>query len=101
MIKDTKSISMVESIEFIDKKSEQGAKAIAFISKFSEIKPKDAKEMRTKIEDLKLIKLNDYHTTKIIDLLPENAEEVNKIFTDVSLDEDETKKIIDIVKQYK
>jgi DNA-directed RNA polymerase subunit F len=56
--------------------------------------------MREKLEGLDLMKINDRHISKIIDLLPSNTEEVNKIFVDVGLDEDEAKKVIDIVKQY-
>lgn len=100
MIRNSESLSMAEASEYIDKKSEQGAKALTFIKKFTKLNSEKAKEMRKKLEGLELVKLNEYNITKVIDLLPENAEEVNKIFTDVSLDEDETKKIIDIVKQY-
>jgi len=37
---------------------------------------------------------------KIIDLLPENQEDLNKI-VDISLDENETKKILETVKEFK
>jgi DNA-directed RNA polymerase subunit F len=37
---------------------------------------------------------------KIVDFLPENAEEVNKIFNEVSLNEEEINKILEIVKKY-
>jgi DNA-directed RNA polymerase subunit F len=43
---------------------------------------------------------SDY-ITKIVDTLPETPEELNKIFIDVSLDEDETKKILDSIKKFK
>jgi DNA-directed RNA polymerase subunit F len=43
---------------------------------------------------------SDY-IVKIIDTLPENSEELNKIFIDVSLDEDETRKILDTIKKFK
>ena len=39
--------------------------------------------------------------SKLIDVLPEKAEEVNKIFIDVSLDENETQKILDTIKEFK
>ena len=39
--------------------------------------------------------------SKIIDILPDKAEEVNKIFIDISLDENETKKILDTIKEFK
>ena len=41
------------------------------------------------------------HVAKIIDFLPEDASDLNKIFTDVSLDENEIKQIKDIVAKYK
>ena len=48
-----------------------------------------------------MLKLKQEHIVKIVDLLPEDALDLNKIFTDVSLDEDETTKILEIVKKYK
>ena len=82
-----------------DKDSEVEVKG--FIKKFVKSKPEEAKEMRKKIEALDLLKLKPDHISKIIDLMPENDESLNKVFTDVSLDEDETKKILDIIKEYK
>ena len=48
-----------------------------------------------------LLKIKNEHIVKIIDLMPEDASDLNKIFTDVSLTEDETKKILEAVKQFK
>lgn len=100
-MKNTELLSMAESAEYLDKKKESDAKMLAFIKKFTELSPKDAKEMKEKIEALGLIKINPEKTVKIVDLLPDNSDEVNKIFSDVSLDEEEINKIVDIVKQYK
>lgn len=101
MMKNTELLSIAESAEYLDKKKESDAKMLAFIKKFTELSPKDAKEMKEKIEALGLIKINPEKTVKIVDLLPDNSDEVNKIFSDVSLDEEEINKIVDIVKQYK
>ena len=38
---------------------------------------------------------------KIIDTLPEDSENLNKIFNDISLDEDESKKILQTIKENK
>ena len=46
------------------------------------------------------MKLKSDYISKIIDVLPETNEDVNKIFADISLDENETQKILDTVKQY-
>jgi len=47
------------------------------------------------------MKMKDEHIVKIIDILPDNEEELNKIFAGINLDENETKKILDTVKEYK
>jgi len=72
-----------------------------FIKKFIDLSPKDAKELRKKLESLELMKLKNEQAVKIIDLTPENDADLNKIFIDVSLDEDETKKILETVKEFK
>ena len=101
MIKKTTTLSMAESLEYVvtDKKSENPTRD--FIKKFVKLNPKQAKELRKKIEDLKIIKINEANISKLIDILPEKTEEVNKIFIDVSLDENEIKQILDTIKEFK
>ncbi len=101
MIKNTEILSMAEASKYLDKKDERGADALAFIKKFVKIDAKGAEEMKKKLKDLDLIKLRDEHIAKIIDMLPENSDELNKIFAGGSLDEDETKKILEIAKEFK
>jgi DNA-directed RNA polymerase subunit F len=101
MIKNSEPISMTEAQKYIDAKSEQGAKALEFIKKFSKLNAKDSEKMKEELTNLENVKLNSANIAKIIEILPETSEEVSKIFTDVHLDEDETKKVIDIVKQFK
>lgn len=90
-------LSMAEVLEYAKKDSEESV----FIKKFVKIKPEEAREFRKKLEGLELMKLKNEHIVKIVDLLPENQEDLNKIFVGVNLDEDETKKILDTVKQFK
>ena len=98
MIKKSTPLSMAESTEYLKKDQEE---IKGFIGKFTKIKPKEAKELRIKLEDFDSMKIRAFQISKVIDLLPTTPEEINKIFTDVSLNEDETKKIIDLVKQFK
>lgn len=100
MIKNSEPLSMAEAIEYI-KKDENETEIVGFIKKFSKLNAKEAKELRQEIESLGMIKVKTDGIVKIIDLLPETSEELNKIFIDVSLDEDETKKILDTIKKYK
>ena len=99
MILQSKPMSISEASEFVKKSDESEMKG--FIKKFAKLNFKDAKELRTKLESLELMKMRDTQLVKVIDLMPESAEELNKIFVDVSLDEDETKKILETVKEFK
>ncbi len=101
MIIKQETLSVAEAKGFLDKKEEKDAEVNAFIEKFVTISPEQAKDMREKLNEVSEIKIKPEHVSKIIDLLPEDVEELNKIFTDVSLDEDETKKIISIVEEFK
>ena len=101
MINKIEPISAPESLGYLEKKDEKDAKVIAFIKKFTELDGKDGKKMREKLKDLNNIKIDEAGASKIIEILPEKPEEVNKIFTEVSLTEDETNKIIEAVKEFK
>ncbi len=100
MIKNSEPLSMAEVIGYTTK-DENESEIIGFIKKFNKLKTKDAKELRQEIEGFGMMKIRPEFIVKIIDMLPETAEELNKIFIDVSLDEDETKKILDTIKKYK
>jgi DNA-directed RNA polymerase subunit F len=104
VIKNIKSMSMAESldiIEDIDIDVEKKKEIKGFIKKFIEINPKDAKKLRGEIEELNLIKIKEEHIVNIIDFLLETASDLNKIFVDVSLNEDETNKILEIIKKHR
>lgn len=97
MIIKSDSLSASEAKEYLGKEQEA---VKSFIGKFTKLSSKEAKDFREKLEKLELMKMNSRHISKIIDLLPTSLEEINKIFTDLSLDENEANKIIDIVKQF-
>jgi DNA-directed RNA polymerase subunit F len=100
MIINSEPLSMAETIEYI-KKDENATEIVGFIKKFNKIEVKEARELKEEIESLNMIKIKPENLVKIIDLLPETAEELNKIFVEASLDEDESKKILDAIKKYK
>ncbi len=101
MIKDTKSLSMIEAQEFVKKKDGSVVDLAGFIKKFAELNQKEAKNLRKEMRELNLIKINSKHISKMIDLMPDTKEDLNKIFTDVSLDENETNKILEKIKKFK
>jgi DNA-directed RNA polymerase subunit F len=99
MIRNRSSLSMVEAEEYT-KDNENSAELNKFIKKFAKIDLKKAKELRLKLQELNLMKLKSDYISKIIDILPETNEDINKIFADISLDENESQKILDTVKEY-
>ena len=91
-------LSMAESLGYLKGDEEKEIKA--FISKFTKMNEKKAKELREELVGLDLIKLNELSIAKIIDLLPETKEELNKAVVDINLDENETNKVLDTIKKY-
>jgi len=85
---------IIKDIPDSDKKEEMKA----YLKKFSKTKSTQARKIKEALEKLDLLKIKREHVVKIIDLLPTDASDLNKIFVDVSLNEDETNKILEIVK---
>ncbi len=100
MILERTPLSMNEVDEIIkdipdsDKKEEMKT----YLKKFLKTKTTQAKKIKEALEKLDLLKIKREHIVKIVDLLPADASDLNKIFIDVSLNEDETNKILEIVK---
>lgn len=101
MIKNNQPLSISEAAEYVKKSKDREIDVAGFIKKFKKLNPKEAKELRKSIEELNLLKLNPKHISKIIDLLPQNATDLNKVLSDVNLDEDETKKVLETIKKFK
>lgn len=72
-----------------------------YLKKFMKATSEQAKKIKEEMEALDSIKVKRDHIVKIVDLLPSDASDLNKIFTDVSLNEEETNKILEIVKSSK
>ena len=103
MILDRAPLSLNETQEILEniEDSERKSEMEAYLKKFLKTKPEQAKKIKEELEELDLLKIKRENIVKIIDLLPKDATDLNKIFTDVSLTEDETNKILEIVKNNK
>jgi DNA-directed RNA polymerase subunit F len=88
---------ILKDIPDSDKKQEMEL----FLKKFLKAKPAQAKKIKEGLEELDSIKVKREHMVKIVDMLPGDASDLNKIFIDVSLNEDEANKILEIVKSSK
>lgn len=97
MIIDKKPLAIVEALEYI-KDLDDKPVLKEYFNNFVKIKNKDAEEIRKKISSLNSPKIRDVHIVKIIDIMPKDSESLNKIFLELSLTEEETKSLIDIVK---
>ncbi|MDP3026109.1 MAG: hypothetical protein Q8N63_00230 [Nanoarchaeota archaeon] len=101
MILDRKPLDLNEVQEILKNipENEKKAQIEIYLKKFLKTKPEKAKKIREELEKLDLLKIKNEHIIKIVDLMPEDASDLNKIFTDVSLTEDETNKILDVIKK--
>ena len=100
MILERTPLNMQEILKNIPD-SEKKEQMDNFLKKFLNTKKEQAKKIKEGIEKLDLLKIKTEHIVKIVDMLPEDASDINKIFADVSLNEDETNKILEVVKNNK
>ena len=98
-IKEEKPITMAEVSELAGD-SEKGLAIKRFIKDFTKMTAKKAKEMREELSNLKILKLKEGYIVKIVDFIPKDATELNKILIEVSLDQEEITKILDVTAKY-
>ena len=103
MILDRQPLNLFEVKKILDDlpENEKKAQMELYLKKFLKTKQGRAKKIKQGLQELDLLKIKNEHIVKIIDLMPEDASDLNKIFTDVSLTEDETNKILEIIKNSK
>ncbi len=99
MIKESVPLSLVEVKNLLDELKVENKDLDGFLKKF--IKIKDTDEIKKELMGLDLIKLKVEHIAKLIDILPGDISELNKIFIDITLDENESNKILEITKKYR
>lgn len=73
------------------------------LKKIVKLKPEQARKLKEEILALGIIKLKERDVVKIIDFLPEDAEDIRKIFfgQGINLDENEINSILEKIKKYK
>ncbi len=98
MILNSKSLSLPEVKEILGKAENELMQD--YLKKFCELKKEDAEKLASEIRGLNSPIISETHIAKIIDFLPKTSEEVNKVFNDVSLSEEEANAITKIVEGY-
>lgn len=99
MILNKKSLTIAEIAQYIEKTNENEA-LISYLKKFGKVSKDEAEKIRKEITSLNNPKIKEEHIIKVIDFLPKDHEEVNKVFVDTSLSEEEINALLDIVKKY-
>ena len=89
--------AILENVPDSDRKEE----VKIYLKKFLKAKAGQSEKIKQGLEEMDLLKLKREHIVKISDLLQGDASDLNKIFTDVSLNEEETNKILELVKSAK
>ncbi|MBI5803955.1 hypothetical protein HY450_01795 [Candidatus Pacearchaeota archaeon] len=90
----------MSEVKVIVDKIEEAHQLQQYLKKFTKLNEKKAEELSKEIEKLGNHKIKTENIVKIVDFLPRDAEELNKVFSDVSLNEEETNAILEIVKRY-
>lgn len=100
MIKEKKPLALCEVGEVLKnvRETDKTKDLKDFIKKFSKIDAKKAGKLKEELAKLDIIKLKETDIVKIIDILPENATELNKVVTETNLDADETNKMLETIK---
>jgi DNA-directed RNA polymerase subunit F len=95
---------ILEDIPKEEKEENKRAKELlSYIKKFVKTKPEQRKKLNEALHNLNIIKLNPKFISKIIDLMPEDAEDLRKIFfgEEFTLEQDEINAILETIKQNK
>ena len=103
---DTKPIGMPEAKAIMDKNDKdkeltyEQKLATEHLNKFTVLEPAKAKKLLEEISDV--LRMSDETKIQILNLLPKTPDELRMIFTreNFSLKDNETKKILEIVKKY-
>lgn len=70
-----------------------------YLKKFTKLSLEKANKIKESIAALNNPKIKDGHIVKIVDFLPKDQEDVNKILIDTSLNEEESRAILEIIKK--
>lgn len=99
MILNRKPLSISEVKSYL--KEVDGSKQTAeYLKTFAILSKDKAEKLADEIRALNNPKIKEENAIKIVDFLPKDLEDINKIFTEVSLSEDEANAILEIVKKY-
>ncbi len=95
-INEEKPLTIAEVIELI-KDSESSKTTRDFLKGYCDVSIETVLKIKEELMSLDLIKLKEKDIAKIIDFMPKDAIELNKIIGDSNLDSDEVTKILNVI----
>jgi DNA-directed RNA polymerase subunit F len=99
IIKERKPVALAEVKGYV-KDLDEKKELKDYLKKYSKLKKEKSKAIAEEIRALDNPKIKEEDIVKISDFLPQDTEDLNKIFTEVSLNDEEAKAILDIVKKH-
>jgi DNA-directed RNA polymerase subunit F len=90
----------IAEVKELTKDIEEAQQLKDYIKAFSKLTKEKADSLTSEIRALNNIKIKESNIVKICDFLPKEAEELNKIFTEVSLSEEEIKSVLNVTTKY-
>ncbi|PIN93108.1 hypothetical protein COU54_04280 [Candidatus Pacearchaeota archaeon CG10_big_fil_rev_8_21_14_0_10_31_24] len=73
---------------------------VGYLKQFCKLSKSDSEKLSEEIRALNNLKIKEESIVKIVDLCPQDNEDLNKIFLEVNLTEEESKAILELVKKY-
>ena len=99
VIREEKPLSISEVNELLGE-GEKAEKMKEFIKDLKILKLEDAKKLKDELKAMEILKLKDSHIVKIVDFVPKDASELNKVLSDLALDKEEVDKILNVTQNY-
>ena len=99
-------VEMKEKLEEIKKRDKElgyrSTKTEEYLNQFVSLSLKKAEELKSKLEGLKITRLKEEFTVKIIDTLPTTIDDLKTLLQGyvVSMNQEDMKKVVDIVNQF-
>lgn len=76
----------------------RGNKTKEYLNTATSVKPKDAKELKKKLEDLGILRLREKQITKLINILPQDMDSMKVVLSNDSISsKEDLKKILDVL----
>jgi DNA-directed RNA polymerase subunit F len=99
VVRENKPVTMAEVSSLVGDSDKSGL-IKDFIKNFDILSVEKSMELVEELKKLDLIKLKDLYIVKIVDFMPGDAAELNKVVSGVSFDQEEITKILDVVGKY-